>query len=69
MQAAGEIFTVMRDDALPFADALLPVIIRAMHDANSRRVQELAVRALGQVCIHTCAIGHISIYMSLIILQ
>ena len=49
LEAVGELCLVVRDEILPYADQLMPQIIRSMYDASSRRKQEMAVKTLGQL--------------------
>lgn len=49
LEAIGELCKVMRQDVLPFAEQLLPVIIWNVHDNRNRRKQEIAIKTLGQL--------------------
>jgi len=49
LEAIGELCKVMRQDVLPFAEQLLPVIIWNVHDNRTRRKQEIAIKTLGQL--------------------
>ena len=49
LEAIGELCKVMRQDVLPFADQLLPVIIWNMHDNRTRRKQEISIKTLGRL--------------------
>lgn len=43
----GELCLMFREDVLPYADRLLPVIIGHILDSSSGRKQEIAVKTLG----------------------
>lgn len=50
LEALGEICSVIRQDSLPFADQMIPIIIANMHDSTSRKKQEMAIKTLG-ICV------------------
>lgn len=49
LEAIGELCIVMREEILPFANQLLPIIIANMHDNTSVRKQEISVKTLGKL--------------------
>jgi FKBP12-rapamycin complex-associated protein len=49
LEAICELCIVMREEILPFANQLLPIIIDNMHDNTSVRKQEISVKTLGQL--------------------
>lgn len=49
LETIGEICVIMRDEALLYAESLLPIIVKSMKDSTSRRKQEIACRTLGQL--------------------
>ena len=48
LQALGELCVVMRQDILPFADHLMPIVVLSMQDQSSRKKQEIAIKTMGQ---------------------
>ena len=53
MEALGELCAVLRQNMLPYADHLLPIIIMNILDRSSKNKQEVAARTLGQLVSST----------------
>lgn len=58
LEALGELCQVMRQDILPYADILMPLIIANMNEGGTPKKQEMAVRTLGQLVNATGQVVH-----------
>jgi hypothetical protein len=59
VHCTGELCVMFRQDILPYARRLLPIIIGHILDTSSVKKQEIAVKTLGNVswvhCMYMCS--------------